>query len=39
MKEIFDAYVLWTFDKKTFFELVTHINSRDFMLYVNEKIW
>jgi hypothetical protein len=35
MKEIFDAYVLWPFDKKEF-ELVTRINTRDFMTQVSD---
>ena len=30
MKGIFDAYVLWTFDQKIFFEFVTRVNTRDF---------
>ena len=32
MKGIFDAYVLWSFDKKMFFELV--INIRDFTVVI-----
>ena len=32
MKGIFDAYVLWAFDKNFFFKLVTHVNTRDFMV-------
>ena len=34
MKGIFDAYVLWPFDKKSFFELVTRVNTRDFTVCV-----
>ena len=30
MKGIFDAYVLWPFDKKFVFELVTCVNTRDY---------
>ena len=30
MKGIFDAYLLWPFDKKMFFELVTRVNTRNF---------
>ena len=30
MKGIFDAYVLWPFDKKNIFDLVTRVNPRDF---------
>ena len=30
MKGIFDAYVLWPFDKKLFLELVMRVNTRDF---------
>ena len=33
MKGIFDAYVLWPFDKKLFFEFVTRVNARDFTVY------
>ena len=29
MKGIFDAYALWPFDKKIFFELVTRVDTRD----------
>ena len=29
MKGIFDAYALWPFDKKIFFELVTRIDTCD----------
>ena len=35
MKGIFDAYVLWPFDKKNF-ELVTRINTRDFTAQVSD---
>ena len=35
MKGIFDAYVLWPFDKKEF-ELVTRINTRDFTAQVSD---
>ena len=30
MEGIFDAYVLWPFDKKFIFELVTGVKTRDF---------
>ena len=32
MKGIFYAYVLWPFDKNLIFELVTFVNTPDFML-------
>ena len=34
MKGIFDAYVLWPFDKKFVFELVTWVNTHDFTIFV-----
>ena len=34
MKGIFDAYVLWPFDKNVIFELVTRINTRDYTVLV-----
>jgi hypothetical protein len=37
MKGIFNAYVLWPIDKKLIFELVTHVNTRDFTLRKNHK--
>ena len=33
MKEIFDAYVLWPFDKKMFFEFVTRVDTRNFTVF------
>ena len=30
MKWICDAYVLWPFDKKFIFELVMHVNTRNY---------
>ena len=33
MKGIFDAYVLWPFDKKLIFELVMRVNTHDFTVY------
>ena len=35
MKGIFDAYVLWPFDKKQF-GLVTRINTRNFTVQVSD---
>ena len=31
--------VLWPFDKKIFFELVTHVNTQDFTVYINFSKW
>ena len=35
MKEIFDDYVLWPFDKKFIFELVMYVNTRDYTVCKN----
>ena len=35
MKGIFDAYVLWPFDKKFIFELVMYIDTRDYTVCKN----
>ena len=32
IRRIFDAYVLWPFDENIFFEFVTRVNTRDFMV-------
>ena len=34
IKGIFDAYVLWPFDKNFIFELVTRIRTRDYCYWV-----
>ena len=31
MKVIFNAYLLWPFDKKLFYELVARINTRNYI--------
>ena len=33
VKGIFDPYVLWPFDKKLIFQLVTRISTRDFTVW------
>ena len=33
MKGIFDSYVLWPFDKKFIFELVTRVNTPDYTVH------
>ena len=34
MKGIIDAYVLWPFDKKFIFELVTRVSTRDSTVWI-----
>ena len=38
MKEKFDAYVLWPFDQKLFFELVKRVNIHNFTVIELEKL-
>ena len=36
MKGIFDAYVLWPFDKKLILELVTHVSTPNYTVYTQD---
>ena len=38
MKGIFDPYVLWPFDKKLIFKLVTRVRTRDYTVFIGCKM-